>query len=130
MTTFKIVLGFPPNIEKIRETFELSGNEIFAWDGTIYSPNKDLPQWLINHEKVHFKQQDGDPEGWWERYLTDDQFRLDQEIPAHQEEYRTFCRVTKDRNEHTKKKIELARRLSSKMYGNMMTMTEAMRIFK
>ena len=123
----EIVLGFPPNIEEIRDTFELSGNEIFAWDGTIYSPSKNLPAWLVEHERVHFEQQDGNPVGWWKKYLSNTQFRIEQEIPAHKEEYRVFCLFEKDKNKHIKKKVELARRLSSKMYGNMITMKEAMR---
>lgn len=124
-----IKIGFPPNIEEIRNTFELSGHEIFAWDGIIYSPSQDLPEWLIEHEKIHFKQQNGDPEGWWNRYLSDEQFRLDQEIPAHVKEYKVYCSKIKDRNSHFKKKIELARRLSGKMYGNMISMNEAMKVF-
>lgn len=126
----EIIMGFPPNIEQIRETFELSGNEIFAWDNIIYAPSKSLPAWLVQHEIVHFRQQNGDPESWWERYLTDTQFRIDQEIPAHKEEYRVFCLFEKDKNKHIKKKIELARRLSSKMYGNMMTMSQAMEVLQ
>lgn len=126
----KIIVGFPPNYDEISAAFPLSGKEIFAWDGTIYSPVKDLPIWLIKHEEVHFEQQKGDPEDWWSWYIADSNFRLQQEIPAHKVEYQVYCRHNKDRNQQLKTKIELARRLSSDMYGSMVTMKEAMEYFK
>lgn len=126
----EIIVGKPPNFDKIKETFTLSGNEIFAWDGIIYSPDKNIPRWLIEHEKVHFKQQDGEPEKWWNKYLVDSEFRLEQEIPAHQVEFKWYCKEVKDRNRRFGKKLELAKRLASDMYGNMTTIHEAMKHLK
>ena len=126
--TVKIVPTFPPNIEAIRARFPITGFEIFAWDGTIYNPsNNMLPEWLIEHEKVHFRQQDGDPESWWARYISDDQFRLDQELEAHRVEYRVFCRYQKDRNKRSKYLMSIASRLASPMYGKLLPVAEAMK---
>lgn len=126
----EIIVGKPPNYDEIQEAFTLSGDEIFAWGKVIYSPSEDLPKWLIEHEKIHFKQQDGDPQSWWNMYINDPDFRLSQEIPAHQKEYEVFCRVVKDRNKQFSKKLELAQRLASPMYGNMTTTIKAMKHFK
>jgi hypothetical protein len=108
---------YPPNIKQIRKVFPLTGNEIFAWDGIIYHPMlTPLPQWLIEHEECHFAQQDGDPEGWWEHYLANPQFRYEQELEAHQVEYACYCRHNKDRNQRLRYLQLIERRLSSPMY--------------
>lgn len=142
----KIVKGFPPNIDEIRDTFKLSGREIFAWGDTIYNPQGgELPPWLVAHEKVHKGQQEamiheiaphtyiagaGGPETWWERYLRDTKFRFDQELEAHQEEYRVFCKHHPDRNQRRAGLKSLAKRLSGKMYGNMVSFDKAKRMIK
>jgi hypothetical protein len=118
---------YPPNIKQIRKVFPLTGNEIFAWDGIIYHPMlTPLPQWLIEHEECHFAQQDGDPEGWWEHYLANPQFRYEQELEAHQVEYACYCRHNKDRNQRLRYLQLIARRLSSPMYGSVVKFREAL----
>ena len=122
---------YPPNIEEIRKVFPLKGGEIFAWDGIIYHPmGTRLPPELIDHELCHFAQQDGDPEGWWERYLVDTEWRFQQELEAHIEEYKSYKRHNKDRNAHIRYLQLIARRLSSPMYGNVVSYREAMRRIK
>ena len=122
----QIVNDFPPNIDAIRGTFPLTGHEIFAWKGTIYNPGGGtLTAWLIEHEKVHFRQQDGKPEAWWARYLVDEQFRLDQELEAHRVEYRSFCSYVKDRNQRARYLMEISGRLASPMYGGIISRAEA-----
>lgn len=131
MTDHVIKQGFPPNIEAIIERFpvvrELPG-VIFAWDGIIFNPSGGhLEPWLVEHEKVHFKQQNRDPEGWWERYLKDTEFRLEQELEAHRVEYRVFCRHNKDRNQRARYLSMIAGRLAAPMYGNVISRAEAAR---
>lgn len=121
----------PPNIETLREVFPLTGREIFAWDGVIYNPSGSrLPQELIDHEMTHFRQQDGDAEGWWARYITDVAFRLEQELEAHQVEYKSFCKYNKDRNKQARYLQLIARRLASPMYGGVLSGREAARRIK
>lgn len=126
----EIRVEFPPNIDIIRETFPLTGQEIFAWNPIIYSPTPDLPQWLIDHEKVHFEQQGDHIEDWWDRYINDVAFRLRQEIPAHIQELKTFKRLHKDGNVVIRKRIELAKRLSGPLYGKLISMSGAMEYLK
>lgn len=124
----KIVEAYPPIIARIAEVFPLKGGEIFAWGDTIYSPSGvDIPVWLIEHEKVHQRQQGEDVEDWWDWYLVDPQFRFKQELEAHQVEYRVYCRETKDRNKHVRYLLAIARRLASPMYGSVVTAREAMK---
>jgi len=126
-----IVVGFPPNIARIKEVFTLRGGEIFAWGGIIYSPSTPVvPVQLIAHEEVHFKQQRGDPRLWWDHYLADPNFRLRQELEAHQMEYRVFCKSTLDRNRRARYLNTVARRLSGPLYNNLITMAKAMKLIK
>ena len=66
---------------------------IFTYGNIIYVPNKDLelPDHLIIHEETHCKQQGSTPDAWWERYITDPYFRIDQEIEAYANQYRFIC---------------------------------------
>lgn len=120
-----VVFDYPPNIDAIREVFPLTGSEIFAWGDTIFNPSGDkIPSWLIAHEQVHERQQAGDPQAWWDRYLVDKQWRFEQELEAHRVEYNTFCISPWALGNRNKKRAflkELARRLSSPMYGNVAT---------
>ncbi len=119
----KQVTGYPPNIEEIRQVFPLKPGTIFAWGDTIFNPSGDkLPSWLIAHEQVHQRQQDGDPETWWARYLIDPKWRFEQELEAHRAEYNMFSlSVLGNRNKKRAFLKSLARRLSSPMYGNIRT---------
>jgi len=122
----KIVKAFPPNIAEISGAFDLSGGEIFCYGDTIYNPDgNELPEWLIKHEEVHQKQQGDDVTGWWERYLIDPEWRLEQEMEAHIVEFRWFRRLNKNRELHARYLSMIAGRLASKMYGNVITKMEA-----
>ncbi len=83
----------PPNIATLRKAFGLTGNEIFAWDGVIYNPGGGgLTRALIEHEKVHFRQQRevGGPEVWWGRFIVDPAWRLEQELEATAVEFKVY----------------------------------------
>lgn len=132
----RIKKGYPPNIDAIRKVFPLSGGEIFAWNlkeefgGIIFNPQGfDVPAWLVAHEKVHFRQQarHRSTEDWWAQYLVDTEWRLEQELEAHQVEYRSFCRSHLDRNVRTRFLRLLAQRLSAPMYGSIITAQDAIK---
>lgn len=113
----------PPNIATLRNAFQLTGKEIFAWDGVIYDPSDGgVSKSLIEHEKVHFRQQRavGGPEVWWDRYIVDPAWRLEQELEATAREYEVF---SEDHGRAQRRRLLdiLARRLSSPMYGGMIT---------
>lgn len=122
----KIVVGKPPVWDRADKAFDLTGDEIFAWGNTIYNPSGNwLPPWLIEHEKVHRAQQGEDVEGWWDVYLTDPQFRLEQEMEAHQVEYKAYCKRFKSRDQRVLYLDMIAGRLASPMYGNVISKQEA-----
>lgn len=129
----RIVRDWPPNIAAIRAKLPVTRSNIFAYDHIIYSPGfSTLPLQLHAHEAVHFVQQDahgGGVEGWWDDYLRSAKFRLAQEIPAHREEYRCLLASAPSRQVRRKVKAKdlnnLAKRLSSPMYGGIITMAQA-----
>ena len=57
---------------------------VYSFADTIFNPDGiDIPDHLIVHESVHGEQQKHDElvaKFWWERYLADPQFRVEQEI--------------------------------------------------
>jgi len=125
-----IVQAWPPNIDAIRFRFKLNGSEIFAYGDTIYNPTGvPLPPSLLAHEEVHQRQQGDDPAGWWERYLIDAKWRFAQELEAHQVEYSVLC-TNADRKRRRFYLAQLARRLSSPMYGNVATLEKCKRLIK
>ena len=130
----RVIADWPPNIEQIREVLPVTERNIFAYNQTIYNPGGGkLPPSLIEHEKVHFLQQvnyEGGHEAWWERFLVDKAFRLQQEIPAHKIEWRVYLMSAKatQRNHRRLTLKEMAKRLSAPMYGNIISFREAKRL--
>lgn len=128
----KVKYSNPPNIDKIKEVFpNLPFGIVFAYGDTLYSPCKfKIEKHLMAHEKVHMKQQSGEPEKWWKKYLEDPEFRLSQEVEAYREQYkfiRTNCKI--------KSRIPLfldriARDLSSNIYGGIVDFEEAKRLIR
>lgn len=111
-----------PLIEEYRKIFEITDDTIFAYDGVIYTNNL-LPDHLITHEKTHLKQQDKiGADKWVQNFLTDPQFRLQQEVEA----YRKQLGSIKNREARNKIRIESAYNLSSPLYGNIITYQEAL----
>lgn len=126
----KIVHEFPPNIEEIRKVFPLQGYEMFAYGDTIYHPEgTKLPQYLIDHEEVHEKQQGDDVEGWWARYLVDPKFRFEMELEAHRAEYRSMI-VGADRRIRRFALKLVAKKLAAPLYGRLCTLAQAKKLLK
>ena len=128
----RIVPGYPPNIDAIREVFDLSDKKpVFAYGHLLYNPH-DLPleSHIMAHEEVHERQQVayGGVETWWRRYLTDTAFRLAQEVEAYREQYRFVKGIIKDRNRVANFLHLIATDLSSPMYGGMTTYRKAHRL--
>ena len=125
----KVEVGFPPNIEKIAEKFDLdSHHPVFTYGDTIYSPHgAGLSDDLVAHEMIHMAQQTKSPEIWWDRYLTDEEFRLDQELQAYGVQYGFICLSVKDRNARHRQLFRLATDLSSTLYGSLIPHSVAMR---
>lgn len=118
----RILHTLPPNFAAINKAFNVRGKPvIFCYGSVIHNPSRiDVRPELIAHEMVHSTQQGGDPKTWWERYIDDPCFRLDQEIGAHCAEYRSCHERGLD-----KMLDKIAKRLASPMYGNLIDFDRA-----
>lgn len=125
-----VIAAYPPNIDALDKAFEVRGKKgiIFTYAPHIYVPGGEiLTPALQAHEEVHLDQQirAGGPEAWWEQYLRDTTFRAQEELKAHRVEYATYCMYEKDKNQRNFYLVMISQRLASKMYGRIMTVTEA-----
>lgn len=117
----------PPIYQRVAKAFKLTGLEIFCWGNIIYNPGRGhIAVQLIEHEKVHREQQGKDIEGWWDLYLDSSEFRLSQEMQAHQREYRVYCLMNKRSKDRAKYLDMIAARLASPMYGDIISKQQAM----
>lgn len=111
----------PPNFDRILEKFPKAGNlgVLFAYGEHIYNPSGIfIPQFLMAHEYRHCARQwQADPEAWWDKYLTDDEFRYGEELIAHVEEYLAQARGLKDRNARARLEMRTAARLIAPLYN-------------
>lgn len=81
---------FPPNYRRISDVLPISGKEIiFAYYPYIYNPSfANLSPDLLLHENVHLAvQKEIGVTNWWNKYLTDEEFRFDQELIAFAAQY-------------------------------------------
>ncbi len=121
----KVVFEQPPNISQIRKYLTPHKDVVFTYGDTIYAPNGvPIPDHLLAHEEVHAFQQ-ANPDEWWEKYLTDVNFRLEQETEAYQMQYRAFCKHHKDKNARFRFLHSVTTDLSSKIYGSIISYNAA-----
>lgn len=127
----KILNEYPPFYDKIITVFpEVAEMKyvLFTYGDTLYNPaGSDIPPYTIAHEEIHeWQQAEIGKDKWWERYLEDPVFRLDQDLPAFRAEYKAFCKIYKDKNERNSFLRFQSIMLSSALYGNLLSMNEAM----
>lgn len=119
---------YPPNIEAIRDTFGADNlkHAVYTYGNTMHVPNKhtNIEAHLIEHEEMHVTQQGEDPAAWWDRYLADPEFRLQQELEAYRAQYQ-FIAEHHDRKTRRYALRHIAKDLASSMYGNVVTAAEA-----
>ena len=103
-----------PYINKAKEIFDVKETVCFAYKDTCYT-NYKLSKDLVVHESVHFKQQSAmGADTWWDKFFTDNQFRLSQELEA----YRAQLASIKDRNARHRVRLQVIDDLSGGIYGN------------
>ena len=121
----KIVIGIPPNYAAIKARFPACDRKgvIFSYGDRIFNPSGiSIPRELMAHEAIHGVRQGTDPVTWWERYLAEPLFMLDEEIHAHHSEYRAYVK----RHGHRPRDLRgIAERLSGPLYGNALTFAQA-----
>lgn len=126
----EIIYGYPPNIEEIKKHFSLSDSVVFTYGNKLYNPHKGhVDEHLMKHEETHARQQGDDPAAWWKKYLSDPEFRLQQEAEAYGRQYRSFA-VHHDRNKVFFFLHGIAYDLSSGIYGNIISLEEAKKLIK
>src|SRR3990167_7042089 len=117
-----------PNLQELKDIFGVTEKEtIVSYGNSIYAPNKQLTHDLLRHEMVHCERQrfnDDDAKRWWDLYMKDTQFRLQEELIAYKVQYQYCCNVYKDRNKQAKIRYALASELSSTRYGSIVTQQE------
>ena len=130
---FEISHELPPK-EIYNRAVEMFGADFnrgttFTVGNTIYCKGNISPD-LLEHEKVHIKQQGSNWKEWWEKYFTNEKFRLDQELDAYKTQYRWIKTNIKDRNLQSKYLMFFSSCLSGKMYGDILSMTDAIKLIK
>lgn len=123
----RVVTTFPPMYAAINRKFNVRGKPvIFTWGDTVHNPGRiNVTPELIAHEDVHRVRQGTDPAAWWEQYLIDAGFRLCEEIPAHRAEFAAACQTLTDFTAQQRALHRIAARLSSPLYGSMISYDEA-----
>lgn len=99
------------------------GKTCVTYGDTCYAGFPLTPD-LEVHELVHVMQQ-SNPEAWWDRYLADPAFRLDQELAAYRQQYKFAKTILNNRNTLFKLRDKIARDLASPMYGNIISYADA-----
>lgn len=123
-----------PNLQLLKEKF--GANEkysIIAYGDKIYCPAEGMSQDLLVHEMTHCERQgmrEDSAERWWKMYIRDENFRLKEEVIAYQAQFNFCKKVYKDRNRLDKIRRALAQELSSELYGNIISNSEAMELIK
>ena len=126
-----LVIAFPPNYKQIKEKFNPPTGTVFTYGDTVYCPDSPkLSPDLLVHELTHINQQGNDPETWWNKYIEDPNFRLEQEVEAYREQYKKFCQLKKDRNIQARFLFYIAGELASATYGHLIGRDEAVRRIK
>ena len=129
-TWLEVVKSYPPNIDKIDAVLHVKKQVgiVYAYGGKIYAPdnNNDLGYDIHEHERVHFAQHErhGGSEAWWDRYLSDVQFRLDQEVEAYCAQL-AYIDAHFGRQSRRHSRDYICSTLASPMYGNLVTKKQA-----
>lgn len=119
-----------PLLKKYTDKFALTLSEVaFPYDNKIYTDSTVTPE-IVVHEKVHFAQQkEHGLDNWIEQYFENPQFRVNMEIEAYNAQLKYVV-------EHAPREAktfvanvvagQMAKALSSPMYGNIFTYKEAL----
>ncbi len=96
----QVLYELPPNYKQITAAIPAVAKNkaiVFVYAPYIYSPaGIELRPDLKAHEEVHVTRQGDDPQAWWDKYLVDTDFRLQEELVAYQVQYK-YMEVHYDR---------------------------------
>ena len=101
---------------------------VIVWANKIYSA-RPISEDVLEHEKVHIKQQGGTNWGaikWYLKYFVSSKFRLNQEIEAYRAQYQFIKRKWSEQK--AEKLLELiASYLSGPTYGKIISYSKALK---
>lgn len=126
----EIIKASPPNADVLRAFFPItdpSFNPLFAFGDLLYNPNSiDIPEDVMFHEQIHSDQQRActSPEVWWNKYIFDRDFRLNQEVEAYAAQYR-FLKPFLSNSILKQALFEFASNLSGPLYQLGITYSQA-----
>lgn len=109
---------------------EWESRVIFTYGELITTYHGEMTEDFIPHEMTHVRQQaeyPGGKDAWWQRYLEDDKFRLEQELEAYRNQYQWLLKnplVNKQERFENLKWYAVS--LSGSMYGNIVSFFQAM----
>ena len=69
-------------------------------------------------------------DAWWDRYLQDQYFRIEQETAAYARQYAYICATVRDRERRHKILLDLAKVLAGPVYGNVISTMDAYKKIK
>ena len=121
----------PPNYKLIKKHFpnaDFYKGTVFTYGDTCYCKQM-IPKDLIVHEETHTRQQKY-PWLWWRKYIKDPRFRLSQELEAYTNQWNWIKKNVKDRNLRFRFREKILGDLTSKLYNNMISYSEAEKLFK
>lgn len=124
-----LIKGKPPVYDKIIQAgLKPRHNTVFTYGEDLYIQDIDenlIDDLLLSHEEVHTRQQGDDVEGWWDKYLSDKQFRYEQELEAYGIQYKAL--IDSGAKDRAKKWFlyMFASDLASPMYGELISINEA-----
>jgi uncharacterized protein YqgQ len=117
-----------PLVNDVVKRFDLKESDVdhivFTYGDTIYT-DSEMSVGLIAHELTHvFQQTIMGKEIWWHKYLTNDKFRMEQELSAYRQQYAIMA--MKNKGDADMALQSMARDLSSKIYGNFISYEKAL----
>ena len=129
----RVIETVPPVYQAILDSgLNPTPQAVYTYGNTIYVPSGNpILEEILEHEKVHIKQQtEMDKDKWWERFLTDEYFRIEQEVEAYAVQYRFMCNKYKDRNHRDKILRNYGGTLGSPTYGSVIGGMKAMQMIR
>jgi hypothetical protein len=118
-----------PYYENYKRKFPITDKTIFVFEDTIYT-NYEMSYDIYFHELKHLDRMNKiGANKWIMAYLQNKDFRLEEELVAYRYQLKKV-REQNDREEYAHILIECANNLSSPLYGNLVSYSEAIGLLK
>lgn len=125
----KVIHSYPPNYEQIIQAIPDVKNTptiIFAYGDTLYIPSgATIDDHYMVHEEAHGAEQlQMGVDVWWEHYLAEPRFRLEQELIAYRAQYKDL-EANYPRHIRKATLVKISKDLSGAMYGKIVDKNKA-----